>query len=531
MAETRQGPAPPLPRAGRPAGARAADRAVHVARPLARPAVQLSRRAARRPRPDRLDRADQGDRPLRRQPRRRADDVRDAEHHRRDQASLPRPRLGGPRAARPPGAERPAVEARRAADRRARPLADDRRARRRRRASTRRTCSRRSSRAAPTRRSRSRRAAAPRTARSSIRSSRSATIEPEYEVSEDRAVLAPGFKVLDARERMILHLRFFEGLTQSQIAQQVGISQMHVSRLIRRALEKIRDEIAADEPIEPRIARPPQRPRQPPPYTVRRAHDDGRAARGASSASTRSAGICACPAHSLIPPADDPSTLFIVAGMQQFKPYFLRTKEPPSNRVVSVQKCLRAGGKDTDLDDVGRTDRHCSFFEMMGNFSFGDYFKDEAVDFAWEFVTERARRSSPSASGRPSTRATRCSSSTRTRSRSRPGSASASRPSGSSGSARTTSGRRPRPGPCGQCSEIFYDRGEQYACGDPTCGPGHCDRYMEIYNLVFMEYDLQPGNELVPLPTPERRHRPRRRAHARACSRTSTRSSTPTASS
>ena len=72
-------------------------------------------------------------------------------------------------------------------------------------------------------------------------------IEHEYEVSEDRAVLAPGFKVLDERERTILHLRFFEGLTQSQIAQQVGISQMHVSRLIRRALEKIRDEIAADE--------------------------------------------------------------------------------------------------------------------------------------------------------------------------------------------------------------------------------------------------------------------------------------------
>src|SRR4051794_1524033 len=71
------------------------------------------------------------------------------------------------------------------------------------------------------------------------------------------------------------------------------------------------------------------------------------------------------PPHSLIPPADDQTTLFIVAGMQQFKPYFLRTKEPPSDRVVSVQPCLRAGGKDTDLEDVGRTDRHNSFFEMM----------------------------------------------------------------------------------------------------------------------------------------------------------------------
>src|SRR5262249_56534696 len=73
--------------------------------------------------------------------------------------------------------------------------------------------------------------------------------------------------------------------------------------------------------------------------------------------------------------------------MQQFKPYFLRTQEPPSNRVVSVQPCLRAGGKDTDLEDVGRNDRKSSFFEMMGNFSFGDYLKDGAVDYAWEWVT------------------------------------------------------------------------------------------------------------------------------------------------
>ena len=81
------------------------------------------------------------------------------------------------------------------------------------------------------------------------------TEEHQYGVSEDRAVLAPGFRVLDERERKILHLRFFEGLTQSQIAQQVGISQMHVSRLIRRSLEKIREEIAADEEVEPRAAR------------------------------------------------------------------------------------------------------------------------------------------------------------------------------------------------------------------------------------------------------------------------------------
>ncbi|HET7647477.1 MAG TPA: alanine--tRNA ligase [Gaiellaceae bacterium] len=205
------------------------------------------------------------------------------------------------------------------------------------------------------------------------------------------------------------------------------------------------------------------------------------------------------PGHSLIPPPEDVSTLFIIAGMQQFKPYFLRTKEPPSNRVVSVQPCLRAGGKDTDLDEVGRTERHNSFFEMMGNFSFGDYFKDGAVDFAWEWVTgvlglepERlwatVHEGDPvlelgedtvaiaawNRVGIPPERIVRL--------------------------GKDNFWQAGETGPCGQCSEIFYDRGEARACGDPACGPGHCDRYMEIYNLVFMEYDLQPGNVLVPLP-------------------------------
>jgi alanyl-tRNA synthetase len=206
------------------------------------------------------------------------------------------------------------------------------------------------------------------------------------------------------------------------------------------------------------------------------------------------------PGHSLIPPPEDVSTLFVIAGMQQFKPYFLRTKEPPSNRVVSVQPCLRAGGKDTDLDEVGRTERHCSFFEMMGNFSFGDYFKDGAVDFAWDWVTgvlglapERlwatVHEGDPVLAleedtvaiaawnrvGIPPERIVRL--------------------------GKDNFWQAGETGPCGQCSEIFYDRGEEHACGDPACGPGHCDRYMEIYNLVFMEYDLQPGNVLVPLPS------------------------------
>jgi alanyl-tRNA synthetase len=207
------------------------------------------------------------------------------------------------------------------------------------------------------------------------------------------------------------------------------------------------------------------------------------------------------PGHSLIPPPDDLSTLFISAGMQQFKPYFLRTKEPPSPRVVSIQQCLRAGGKDTDLEEVGRTERHCSFFEMMGNFSFGDYYKDEAVDFAWEWVTEvlglepdrlwaTVHEGDPALSlgedevaiaawlrkGIPPERIVRL--------------------------GKDNFWQSGETGPCGQCSEIFYDRGAKYDCGDPNCGPGHCDRIMEIYNLVFMAYDLQPGNVLVDLPTP-----------------------------
>jgi alanyl-tRNA synthetase len=206
------------------------------------------------------------------------------------------------------------------------------------------------------------------------------------------------------------------------------------------------------------------------------------------------------PSHSLIPPADDPSTLFIVAGMQQFKPYFLGLREPPGKRVVSVQKVLRAGGKDTDLEDVGRTDRHCSFFEMLGNFSFGDYFKDEAVDAAWEFVTKHmgldpdrlwatVHEGNPVLGldedtvaieawkrvGMPADRIVRL--------------------------GKDNFWQAADTGPCGPCSEIFLDRGPERGCGREDCRPGcECDRYMEFYNLVFMEYDLRPGPELVPLP-------------------------------
>src|SRR5579885_2029855 len=199
------------------------------------------------------------------------------------------------------------------------------------------------------------------------------------------------------------------------------------------------------------------------------------------------------PSHSLIPPADDPSTLFVVAGMQQFKPYFLGLREPPAKRVVTVQKVLRAGGKDTDLEDVGRTDRHCSFFEMLGNFSFGDYFKDGAVELAWEFVTEWMRldparlwasvHEGDPALGLDEDRV------------------AIAAPERIVRLGKDNFWQAAETGPCGPCSEIFYDRGPEHGCGRADCRPGcECDRYMEFYNLVFMQYDLKPDRTLAPLP-------------------------------
>jgi len=209
------------------------------------------------------------------------------------------------------------------------------------------------------------------------------------------------------------------------------------------------------------------------------------------------------PSWSLIPPAEDQSTLFVSAGMQPLKPYFSGANEPPAPRFTTVQKVLRAGGKDTDLDEVGLTARHASMFEMLGNFSFGDYFKDGAIDFAWEFVTEHMQldgdRIWPTVfAGDPALGIGVDETAVngwlrigipRERIVALPRSENFWGPAGETG-------------PCGPCSELNYDRGEEHGCGEPDCAPGceRCERFLEFWNLVFMEFDLGADRALAPLP-------------------------------
>jgi len=209
------------------------------------------------------------------------------------------------------------------------------------------------------------------------------------------------------------------------------------------------------------------------------------------------------PSFPLVPPPEDPSTLFISAGMQPLKPYFSGAKQPPAPRFTTVQKCLRAGGKDTDLDEVGLTARHASMFEMLGNFSFGDYFKDGAIDFAWEFVTEHMKLDPDRLwasvfAGDPqlglgedevAVAGWQRKGLPRDRIVAFPRSENFWGPAGETG-------------PCGPCSELHYDRGEQYGCGEADCGPNcaRCDRFIEFWNLVFMEFDLHEDGTVTPLP-------------------------------
>lgn len=193
-------------------------------------------------------------------------------------------------------------------------------------------------------------------------------------------------------------------------------------------------------------------------------------------------------------PAQDPTILFANAGMNQFKDVFLGKEKRSYTRAVSIQKCVRAGGKHNDLDNVGFTKRHLTFFEMLGNFSFGDYFKKEAIRYAWDFLTndmglptehlhatvhhtdEESYELWHTMIGLPKDKIHKL------------GDADNFWQMGDVG-------------PCGPCTEIHLDRGAQFGCADGTnCGPAcDCDRFLEIWNLVFMQYDRSADGQLKEL--------------------------------
>mgnify|MGYP003312251381 FL=1 len=194
-------------------------------------------------------------------------------------------------------------------------------------------------------------------------------------------------------------------------------------------------------------------------------------------------------------PHNDPTLLFTNAGMVQFKDVFLGSEKRSIPRAVTSQRCVRAGGKHNDLENVGYTARHHTFFEMLGNFSFGDYFKREAIHYAWDFVTEvlelpperlwctvfadddeaadiwlKEVRIDPKRFARMGEK--------------------------------DNFWAMGDTGPCGPCSEIFYDHGPDVAGGPPGSPDEDGDRYVELWNLVFMQFDRNEAGELVPLPRP-----------------------------
>ncbi len=195
-------------------------------------------------------------------------------------------------------------------------------------------------------------------------------------------------------------------------------------------------------------------------------------------------------------PQDDPTLLFINAGMVQFKRVFLGEEKRDYVRATTSQKCVRAGGKHNDLENVGYTARHHTFFEMLGNFSFGDYFKAKAIDFAWDLLTngygmpadklwasvylddDEAYNLWQKNIGLPEDRIVRF-------------------------GEEDNFWAMGDTGPCGPCSEILIDRGEEYGCGRPECTAGcECDRYLEIWNLVFMQFNREASGKMTPLPKP-----------------------------
>lgn len=205
--------------------------------------------------------------------------------------------------------------------------------------------------------------------------------------------------------------------------------------------------------------------------------------------------------HTVVPssgiiPKNDPTLMFTNAGMNQFKDCFLGLEKRGYTRACSSQKCVRAGGKHNDLENVGRTARHHTFFEMLGNFSFGDYFKKEAIAYAWEFLTKDLRLDKSRLyvsvftdddeaadiwhlqEGVPRDRIFRF-------------------------GEKDNFWSMGDTGPCGPCTEIFYDQGPEVGCGKPGCTVGcDCDRYMEIWNNVFMQFDRSADGKLTPLPKP-----------------------------
>jgi alanyl-tRNA synthetase len=201
-------------------------------------------------------------------------------------------------------------------------------------------------------------------------------------------------------------------------------------------------------------------------------------------------------ASSGILPKNDPTLMFANAGMNQFKDCFLGLEDRGYYRAASSQKCVRAGGKHNDLENVGRTARHHTFFEMLGNFSFGDYFKKEAIAFAWEFLTvdlkldksrlyvtvysddDEAADIWHLQEGVPRERIYRF-------------------------GEKDNFWSMGDTGPCGPCSEIFWDNGPEMSCGSPDCAVGcDCDRYMEIWNNVFMQFNRTADGVMTPLPKP-----------------------------
>ena len=214
-----------------------------------------------------------------------------------------------------------------------------------------------------------------------------------------------------------------------------------------------------------------------------------------------SKGHTVVPSSSLVP-GNDPTLMFTNSGMVQFKDVFLGTDKRPYVRAASVQACLRAGGKHNDLENVGYTARHHTFFEMLGNWSFGDYFKRDALKWAWELLTEVYKLPADKLwatvyidddeaydiwtqdIGLPADRVVRI---------------------GDNKGAKYQSDNfwmMADTGPCGPCSEIFYDHGPHHEGGPPGSPGQDGDRYIEIWNNVFMQFDMQPDGSVKPLPAP-----------------------------